>query len=253
MYWKGKIQMIIKHLHTKQIRYGGVDLVVTVSEELGRPIGKVEKLKKNMKYNLGITELIPLKAFYLGFSLQNNAILPKVKDLVDESIERCGQIEEFSTKKVFYLILKCELNRNTDSIARDREIAKNFCDKSDHLGVFLNYMKIVDATELAKTVIGKKRGIVSPDQTSSMGGGVFPDSLDTMSMTKQEERSHHKGRWIHTDEGQIQINYTLPLRSLDLSEYDLAEKDKKFLYKASFSEILDKHFEDIDNFLSTYE
>ena len=105
MYWKGKIQMIIKHLHTKQIRYGGVDLVVTVSEELGRPIGKVEKLKKNMKYNLGITELIPLKAFYLGFSLQNNAILPKVKDLVDEAIERCGQIEEFSTKKVFYLIL----------------------------------------------------------------------------------------------------------------------------------------------------
>ena len=24
MYWKGKIQMSIKHLHTKQIRYGGV-------------------------------------------------------------------------------------------------------------------------------------------------------------------------------------------------------------------------------------
>ena len=206
-----------------------------------------------MKYNLGITELIPLKAFYLGFSLQNNAIfLPKVKDLVDEAIERCGQIEEFSTKKVFYLILKCELNRNTDSIARDREIAKNFCDKSDHLGVFLNYMKIVDATEVAKTVIGKKGGIVSPDQTSSMGG-IYSDSLDTMSMTKQEERSNHKGRWIHTDEGQIQINYTLPLSSLDLREYDLAEKDKKFLYKASFSEILDKHFEDIDNFLSTYE
>ena len=25
MYWKGKIQMSIKHLHTKQIRYGRVD------------------------------------------------------------------------------------------------------------------------------------------------------------------------------------------------------------------------------------
>ena len=205
-----------------------------------------------MKYNLGLTELIPLKAFYLGFSLQNNAILPKVKDLVDEAIERCGQIEEFSTKKVFYLILKCELNRNTDSIARDREIAKNFCDKSDHLGVFLNYMKIVDATELAKTVIGKTRSMVSPDQASSIVGMTI-DSLDTMSMIKQEARSDHKGRWIRTDEGEVKVNYTLPLSSLDLLEHDLAEKDKKFLYKTSFSEILDKHFEDIDNFLSTYE
>ena len=183
-----------------------------------------------MIYNLEIAELIPLKAFYLGLSLRNNAISSKAKDLVDEAIERCGQGEDFSTKKVFYLLLKCELNRNTDSIVRDREIAKNFCDKSDHSDIFLNYMKIVDATQSVKKVIG---------------GGA-------MSMIKQGEVSEYEDAFAISDDGGVfQIRVELPLNSLDLTRNDLSEEDKKFLYKSSFSEILDKHFEDIDHFLTT--
>ena len=46
--------------------------------------------------------------------------------MVNESIEKYGEKEEFKTRKIFYLLLKCELNRDTDNVSEDRKIAKIF-------------------------------------------------------------------------------------------------------------------------------
>ena len=176
-----------------------------------------------MRYSLDITELLPLKVFYLGFSLKDHTDLSKVKDMVDESIDRCGESENLQTRKVFYLLLKCELTRDTDSIIRNREIAKNFCDETDHVDFFHNYMRIVNATLLSKKVVG---------------GGA-------MSTIKQDEISDAEFSSINTYQGVVTRRYELPLQALGIGRFDLSEKDNKFLYNVTLKEILDKHSEDI--------
>ena len=184
-----------------------------------------------MRYSLDITELLPLKAFYLGFSLKehvdNHVDLLGIIDTVDESIERCGESESLQTRKAFYLLLKCELTRDTASVTRNREIAKNFCDETDHVDFFHNYMKIVNATLQPKKVVG---------------GGA-------MSTIKQEEISHKEVRYVPKYHGVVEIGveiieYELPLEALDLRKGDLSEKDYKFLYEVTLKEILDRHSED---------
>lgn len=174
-----------------------------------------------MGYSLHVSDLLPLKAFYLGFSLKDNINLPKVREMVDESIEKCGEREDFQTKKVFYLLLKCELNRDTDNVSKDRKIAKNFCKEEGFEIFFENYMKIIKFTLSTKRIVG---------------GGAF-------SSIKKEEITDHETHFGYNDFGFLTSErLETPLKSLNLSIHDCPDKDRNFLLKTSLKSIIDKHF-----------
>lgn len=172
-------------------------------------------------YSLDVTQLLPLKAFYLGFALADNINLPKVREMVDESIEKCGEKEDFQTRKVFYLLLKCELNRDTDNVSKDRKIAKNFCEEEGFEIFFENYIKIINETSSRKTIVG---------------GGA-------MSHVRQEKISDHDSYFGEDEFGWMslqKIDYAL--ESLGLSIENCSNKDLNFLHKVTLRDILDKHF-----------
>ena len=174
-----------------------------------------------MRYSLDLTELLPLKAFYLGFSLKDHVDLSRVLVMVDESVERCGESENLPTRKVFYLLLKCELNRYTNNVIENRKIVKKYCEEKDHIDFFNNYMKIVNSTLLSTNVVG--------------GGG--------MSIVKSSEISDHEKRPIVDQWGNLSIGkFDTPLEALGLHGYQCSEKEFRFLHEVTLKEMLDKHF-----------
>ena len=165
-----------------------------------------------MRHSLRITELLPLKVFYLGFALKNHAELSTVIDIVDESIERCRKDDY--TRTVFYLLLKCELSRDTDSVIKNRETTKVFCEecgaafhgKDDevYMNFFNNYMKIVNSTFLPTKIVG---------------GGA-------MSIVKKAEISDHEDRPAADEYGNLVTStFDTPLEALGLHRTNLKKKD----------------------------
>ena len=174
-----------------------------------------------MSWFLSLTKLLPLKAFYLGFSLKDHADFARVLNMVDESIERCGEYESFQKRKVFYLLLKCELNRDTDNVIESRKIVKTFCEEKDHIDFFNNYMKIVYYTLSSTNVVG--------------GGG--------MSFVKNSGISDHELRSIIDEEGIPSVGrFDTPLEALGLHGYQCSKKESRFLHEVTLREMLDKHF-----------
>ena len=142
--------------------------------------------------------------------------------MVNESIEKCGEKEEFKTRKIFYLLLKCELNRDTDNVSEDRKIAKNFCGEGDFKIFFDNYMKIVKSTLSTKKIVG---------------GGAF-------SSIKNEETFDHETNLGFDNFGFFgSVRIETPLESLNLSLDDCSKKDLNFLQKTSLKTIIEKHFD----------
>lgn len=175
-----------------------------------------------MRRSLTLAELLPLKAFYLGFSLRGHVHLAQVLDMVDEAIERCGESENLRIRKVFYLLLKCELNRDTDNTIENRKIVKNFCEEKGHIVFFSNYMKIVQSTLLSTKVVG---------------GGA-------MSIVKNSEISDHEERLIFGAKYDTPYigKFDLALEGLGFDGYQCSEHEFRFLHKVTLREMLDKHF-----------
>lgn len=174
-----------------------------------------------MRRSLTLAELLPLKAFYLGFSLRGHVDLARVLDMVDESIERCGENENLQIRKVFYLLLKCELNRDTDNTIENRKIVRNFCEEKDHIVFFNNYMKIVNSTLLSTKVVG---------------GGA-------MSIVKNSKISDHEERRMVGENGIPYIGkFDVALEALGFDGYRCSEHESRFLHKVTLREMLDKHF-----------
>ena len=179
-----------------------------------------------MPYSLDVTEILPLKAFYLGFSLKDNLNLDKVESMITKSIDMCEGEEKHKHKKIFYLLLDCEIHREKKNFANYRKVAKVFCKEKNLETYFENYLKIVNKTLSTKKVYG---------------GGKF-------SVVKQEEVSDEEwifqgvsyypgvglgGHWARLDS---------PLEALGLKREHLTEKDLWFLYKVGLSYIIEKHF-----------
>jgi hypothetical protein len=174
-----------------------------------------------MRQSLNVTELLPLKAFYLGFSLKDHVDLAWILNMVDESIEKCGEHESFQKRKVFYLLLKCELNRDTDNVIENRKIVKTFCEENNYTVFFNNYMKIVQSTLLSTKVVG----------------------AGEMSKVKTAEISDHERRLAFDTNGTPHLyRFDVALEGLGLDGYQCSEQESRFLYKVTLREMLDNHF-----------
>ena len=95
-------------------------------------------------YILNIDILIPLKAHLLGFKLKNHNNLSAVIEIVEDAINRCGDKEEFTERKIFYYLLKCEITREANSLLDNRNTVKKYCEDNNQEDLFKNYMMIVD-------------------------------------------------------------------------------------------------------------
>ena len=176
------------------------------------------------KIGLAVDKLLPLKAFYLGQSIANHRNSPEAIKMIDKAVVLCGDSEDFQIRKVFYLLIKCEVNRDSNWRSSDRDIARKFCKEIHHDILYENYMKIVEITVSRTTV--SDWSIVRPGRTHS------------------GENSYHM---FAEDESALRRHEPL-FRALGLSIRDCSEQNHKFLYDTSLIFILDKHFgEKINN------
>ena len=97
-----------------------------------------------MKISLDIN-ILPLKAFFVGFSLKRHHDQLKVAETIDGAIKKCCEKND-SLRKAFYLLIKSEMTRGTDVSIKNREIAKLHCEETNNAYLFDVYMRIVDAT-----------------------------------------------------------------------------------------------------------
>ena len=95
-------------------------------------------------YSLNIDILIPLKAHRLGCKLKNHNNLSAVIEVIEDAINRCGDKEKFSKRKIFYYLLKCEITKETNSLLDNRSTVKKYCEDNNQEDLFENYMRIVD-------------------------------------------------------------------------------------------------------------
>jgi len=175
-----------------------------------------------MRHSLSLTELIPLKAFYLGFSLKDHFDHPRIIDRVDESIKKCREGEGIPKRTTFYLLLKCELCRDRDNALDVRVTAKNFCEEKGVEVFFENYMKIVNGTLMLKKVVGS--GSIS--------------RVEKGKITDREVRQHEDQYGIVRSESV----HDLALESLGLNRMNCSDEDYRFLYEVTLREIWNKHF-----------
>ena len=177
-----------------------------------------------MTYNIELNKMIPLKAFFCGVKIKDNSKThsDKIINDVNKCIEKCGTKKgiKFSRRKIFYLLLKCELSRETDKSLEDRKIAKDFCEVVNCEVFFDNYMTIVNGSIMEKKVIG--------------GGSFSQISKNKISSHKTRDGFDSYGKDVHKKEESV-------LKSLNLIEKRLSYKDIKFLYETSYSQIKQKH------------
>jgi hypothetical protein len=173
-----------------------------------------------------IDKLLVLKAFYLGYEIRENHFneaeaLKMVNRAIDyyESQNRTFSKSELK-RKLFYLLIKCELLRHKGSIQGIRALSQEFAKSINNTEMYFNYMKIIEET----TLIHKSPDIVQmPEYKGKTSLQVSPSWL-----TDTED-----GNFFHT--GQT------PFHALGIYNEDLSQKQRDFFYKSSILDIMKKH------------
>ena len=170
-------------------------------------------------------KLLVLKAFYLGYEIreqQNNK--QKVSEILNTAINFYDDPDkDFSRsklkRKLFYLLVDCELMRHENIVSELRTKAQEFAHLIKNIEIYLDYMKIVDAT----TIIHKSPDIVQmPEYTGRT-------SLQNSFSWRSEKDD---GTFYHT--GQT------PFFTLGVNIENLSAKQKKF-NKMSLIDVMRHH------------
>ena len=174
-------------------------------------------------------DILPLKAFFVGFSLKRHHDQLKVAETIEDAINKCSEKNK-SLRKAFYLFIKSEITRGTDLGIKNREITKLHCKETNNIDLFNTYMIIADATSFAygkvnangKGAIDRGYGEITID--------IYQDAiLSVFNRTDYDNLKHPDDRYSQFKDHNEENTY-------------LTKKDYNFLFNISLKEILDKHF-----------
>ena len=174
---------------------------------------------------LNIDKLLVLKAFYLGYEIRENHFNEtEALKLVNRAIGYYACLNKTLSKsetkrKLFYLLIKCELLRHEKNVENLRADAQELDKSIKSSKMYLDYMKIIEATLLIHR---------SPDIV---------------------RRSEYKGKttlfnspaWYVDTEDDGFANNMSPFEAINVTESMLSSKQVKFLYKIPLLEIMKKH------------
>jgi len=173
---------------------------------------------------LKIDKLLVLKAFYLGYQIREGDFnKDEALKMVNRAISFYGFQEKTFSKselkrKLFYILIKCELLRHEDSITNLRVAAQELAKSIKNAEMYFDYMKIVEAT----IVIHRSPDIVN--------------------------RSEYKGKttlynspawYVDTEDDGFENNIS-PFTAINVTE-ELTSSQTNFLYKVSLLDIMKKH------------
>ena len=181
-----------------------------------------------MKTSLDIN-ILPLKAFFVGFSLKRHHNQPKVAETIDSAINKCCEKND-SLRKVFYLLIKSEMTRGTEVSIKNREIAKLHCEQTDNAYLFDVYMRIVDATNSGYGYV------------DSSGKGVIDHGYYQTKIDIYQDALLSVCVLIDPDYLTYINDKTYPVSDHNEENTYLTKKDYNFLFNVTLKEILDKHF-----------
>ena len=174
---------------------------------------------------INIDKLLVLKAFYLGYEIRENHFNEaEALKLVNRAIGYYSSLNKplskpESKRRLFYLLIKCELLRHETTVENLRADAQELAKSIKSKEMYLDYMKIIEATILIHR---------SPDIV---------------------RRSEYKGKtslfnspaWYVDTEDDGFANNMSPFAAINVSESMLTSKQVKFLYKIPLIEIMKKH------------
>ena len=184
-----------------------------------------------MNTPLGTNLLIPLKAFFVGFSLKRHHDQIKVAETIDDAINQFSDTNGLQQRKAFYLLIKCEITRDIEGSIDNREIAKRYCEENNIKDLFETYMHIVDKTNYAyERVDSSGKG--------SVDSGYYLKNLDI----HQDAILSVYGIVNSGYQNYFNDHEGYPVNVHTEANTYLTKKDYNFLFNVTLKEILDKHF-----------
>lgn len=165
-------------------------------------------------------KLLALKAFYMGLDISKKYhVQISALSMVDAAIAQLKDKHELENKVrlVFYHLLRAEILRHGGSPVNDRDEAQRIC-REIHSPLYEYSIRIAKATTGTKKLDG------------------------IQNLTIVEEKIKRSEAYEETDGWNSWVNYIdLAMQSLEVSEYDLANGQKRFLNKVNLREMITKH------------
>ncbi|GBC61281.1 hypothetical protein DENIS_2241 [Desulfonema ishimotonii] len=167
-----------------------------------------------------VNKLLVLKAFYLGRALSDHEDKNWAIDVINKAIEQLGEqpAHQSKVRLLFYLLLKAEINRQSDNVFEIREYAKEV---ATDLGgeIFHDFMLIENATQTLKRAYGLEKGFIA-DQ------GV---------KNNIEFKVVGFGYKKHIE------YYDIACKAVGIDPNKLSDKDFNFLHKVTLTKMLESH------------
>ena len=173
--------------------------------------------------------ILPLKAFFVGFSLKRRHDQLQVAETIEHAINKCCEINK-PLRKAFYLLIKTEITRGTDANIKNREIVKLHCEQTNNENLFNTYMTIVDATSFGY------------EKVDSSGIGVIDQGYYQRRIDIYQDALLSICARIDSNYLEYINDKTYPVHNHNKENTYLIHRDYNFLYNITLKEILDKHF-----------
>lgn len=165
-------------------------------------------------------KLLVLKAYYMGHAIaQKKQIESVALKMAGAAIAKLEQSDDPQSKVrlLFYVLLKCELLRETQKVVELRKQAKAIAqDIGGH--VFDYFMALEEATQTTKKAYGLQKGIIADKGIQTTVNYTVSDGFNV---------------WV--------ISYDAACRALGVDENRLSNNERHFLHKVSLKEMLTKH------------
>lgn len=167
-----------------------------------------------------VNKLLVLKAFYLGRALSDHIDKTWAIDVINRAIEQLSELPDSQSKVrlLFYLLLKSEINRQSDNVFETREYAKEV---ATDLGgeIFHDFMSIENATQTLKAAYGLEKGFIADR------------GVKNTITSKEVGFGYNK----HIE------YYDIACSAVGIDPNKLSDKDFDFLHKVSLTKMLESH------------
>ena len=166
-------------------------------------------------------KLLALKAYYLGRKVTENpqsvAVALKMIDVAVEVLSKRNGNEE-KLRLLFYILLKCEITRDTDECIELRKEAKQIS-KDLRSSSFDYFLRIEGVTQSRKEVVGFSAGVIADSGIKDGGLREQVDSFGHVSV--------------------LAVDYASEALGVDFGS--LSPNEIRFLEKTNLMEMLQHH------------